>query len=126
MAARGRLGIDLRDYRRRLVAFRDELERLWSTPVAADDRRPPGRAAVEDAGAAMETLQLEARAIEADRRSVELRQIEAALQRMADGRYGYCLTCGENIAPDRLEGDPTAVLCNDCARLAGTPAPAGQ
>jgi len=126
MAARGRLGIDLRDYRRRLVAFRDEVERLWSTPAAADDRRAPDGSAIEDAGTAMETLQLEALAIEADRRSVELRQIEAALQRMADGRYGYCLTCGENIAPDRLEGDPTAVLCNDCARLAGTPAPAGQ
>ncbi|HEX7005849.1 MAG TPA: TraR/DksA C4-type zinc finger protein [Alphaproteobacteria bacterium] len=125
MAARSRLGIELRDYRRRLVAFRDEVERLWSTPVAADDPAPD-RAAVEDAGATMETLQLEALAIEADRRSVELRQIEAALQRMADGRYGYCLTCGETIAPDRLEGDPTAVLCNDCARLAGTPAPTGQ
>ena len=42
---------------------------------------------------------------------------------MADGRYGYCVTCGENIAPCRLEGDPTAVLCADCARLVGAAAP---
>jgi DnaK suppressor protein len=127
MAARGRLGIDLRDYRRRLVAFRDELERLWAGPCVASGERAPDCAATDEAGAAIEVLQVEAMAIEADRRrSVELRQIEAALQRMADGRYGYCVTCGENIAPDRLEGDPTAVLCNDCARLAGTPAPTGK
>lgn len=127
MAARGRLGIDLRDYRRRLVAFRDELERLWAAPHAATAARRPEHATTDEAAAAIELLQVEAMAIEADRRrSIELRQIEDALQRMADGRYGYCVTCGENIAPDRLEGDPTAVLCNDCARLAGAPALVGK
>jgi RNA polymerase-binding transcription factor len=124
MAARGRLGIELWDYRRRLAAFRDELERLWSVPSSAPDEPTPDCAVTDEDGAAIKILQVEAEAIEADRRrTLELRQIEAALQRMEDGRYGYCVTCGENIAPDRLEGDPTAVLCNDCARLAGTPAP---
>jgi DnaK suppressor protein len=121
MAARGRLGIDLRNYRRRLVAFRDELERLWAGPSAAPGDAPDFLSHTAPT-TPLDILQVEAMAIEADRRrNAELRQIEDALQRMADGRYGYCVTCGENIAPDRLEGDPTAVLCADCARLAGTP-----
>jgi DnaK suppressor protein len=124
MAARDRLGIDLRDYRRRLVAFRDEIERLWRAPSNA---KPTPDCAVRRDEARIEALHCEALAIEADlRRTTELRQIEAALQRMADGRYGYCVTCGETITPDRLEGDPTTALCDDCARLAGTPAPTGQ
>ncbi|HVO14063.1 MAG TPA: TraR/DksA C4-type zinc finger protein [Alphaproteobacteria bacterium] len=126
MAARGRLGIDLRNYRRRLVAFRDELERLWAAPSSSPDSAPDFLAETTPA-APLDILQVEAMAIEADRRrNAELRQIEDALQRMADGRYGYCVTCGENIAPDRLEGDPTAVLCADCARLAGAPIPTGK
>ena len=125
MAARGRLGIDLRDYRRRLVAIREELQRLWATPVVADSL--PNAASAEPLDVPVAALQSEARAIAAARRrTVELKQIEDALQRMADGRYGYCVTCGESIAPHRLEGDPTAVLCNDCARLAGAPATSGK
>ena len=113
MAARGRLGIELRNYRRRRAALRHE--------------RAPDCAASDESRTQLKTAQIDVAEGEADRRrSDELRQIEAALQRMADGRYGYCLTCGESIAPDRLEGDPTAALCNDCARLAGTPAPAGR
>jgi DnaK suppressor protein len=121
MAARGRLGIGLRDYRRRLVAFRDELERLWAAPSASPGDTPDFLSATTPT-TPLDILQVEAMAIEADRRrNAELRQIEDALQRMDDGRYGYCVTCGENIAPDRLESDPTAVLCGDCARLAGPP-----
>jgi len=127
MAARGRLGLDLRDYRRRLVAFRDELERWWAAPSAAAPEDAPDFLDKQTAATPLDILQVEAMAIEADRRrSAELRQIEDALQRMADGRYGYCVTCGENIAPDRLEGDPTAVLCADCARLAGASSPTGK
>ncbi|ETX29300.1 TraR/DksA family transcriptional regulator [Roseivivax isoporae] len=46
---------------------------------------------------------------------VELRAIDAALGRMADGRYGMCQSCGEPIGRARLEAVPTAALCRDCA-----------
>jgi DnaK suppressor protein len=52
------------------------------------------------------------------RRDLELRRIEAALQRLEDGGYGDCLECGEPIAPQRLEADPAAPLCIDCASKA--------
>ncbi|MCB1444681.1 MAG: TraR/DksA family transcriptional regulator [Rhizobiaceae bacterium] len=44
----------------------------------------------------------------------ELRGIEAALERIAHGRYGICARCGEDIAEARLEAVPHAALCQAC------------
>jgi RNA polymerase-binding protein DksA len=38
----------------------------------------------------------------------ELRDIEAALARIAEGEYGYCIDCGGEIGVDRLRAQPTA------------------
>lgn len=46
---------------------------------------------------------------------LEIRQIEAALDRIAAGTYGICLNCGAAIAEDRLDLVPFAPLCHDCA-----------
>jgi DnaK suppressor protein len=46
----------------------------------------------------------------------EIAQIRAALGRIEDGTYGICVTCGESIAPARLEALPFAQHCIDCAR----------
>jgi RNA polymerase-binding protein DksA len=43
-----------------------------------------------------------------------LKLIEAALGRIDQGRYGYCMRCGKKIPQDRLEAIPYAVLCIDC------------
>ena len=45
----------------------------------------------------------------------ELRQIEAALARMADGTYGECVRCGNDIAQARLLALPATPLCIRCA-----------
>ena len=45
----------------------------------------------------------------------EIRRIQAALQRMREGEYGYCVKCGEKIAAARLDVVPEAPLCCDCA-----------
>jgi RNA polymerase-binding transcription factor DksA len=45
----------------------------------------------------------------------EIRQIEAALERIEAGTYGFCLSCGAEIADDRLDLVPSAPLCHDCA-----------
>lgn len=49
------------------------------------------------------------------RRQQELTRIAGALRRMEEGEYGYCLRCGEEIASKRLEFDPAASLCIECA-----------
>ncbi|MFC3227541.1 TraR/DksA family transcriptional regulator [Marinibaculum pumilum] len=64
----------------------------------------------------MDAMQVQAMAQAAERRrSDEVRRIEAALQRIAEDEYGWCLRCGEAIAVPRLEADPTATLCIGCA-----------
>jgi RNA polymerase-binding protein DksA len=44
-----------------------------------------------------------------------LDQIEAALQRIEDGRYGRCEACGEQIPKTRLDAIPYAADCERCA-----------
>jgi DnaK suppressor protein len=44
-----------------------------------------------------------------------LDQIEAAIQRIEDGSYGQCGTCGVQIPMARLEAIPYAALCVQCA-----------
>ncbi len=48
-------------------------------------------------------------------REIELVKTDAAMQRLDDGEYGMCTSCGEDIAAGRLEADPTASLCIKCA-----------
>ena len=45
----------------------------------------------------------------------EIRQIEAALSRIDDGTFGFCVACGDEIAPERLEVVPHAARCRKCA-----------
>lgn len=47
--------------------------------------------------------------------TVTLEQIEAALQRMAEGNYGRCLECNARIPAARLEAVPYATCCVSCA-----------
>src|SRR6266540_4100441 len=42
--------------------------------------------------------------------------IDAALERIDDGTFGKCVTCGREIAEDRLEAIPWATQCIDCKR----------
>jgi DnaK suppressor protein len=50
--------------------------------------------------------------IEVDR--LRLSEIEQAQQRMADGRYGICVDCGEGIPRERLLARPMAIRCASC------------
>ena len=45
----------------------------------------------------------------------EIRAIEAALERVASGDYGYCTKCGTKIAEDRLDVVPYTPFCRNCA-----------
>jgi len=46
----------------------------------------------------------------------ELREIDAALDRITDGRYGVCEECGKRIPKARLKAVPHARLCVECKR----------
>ncbi len=64
----------------------------------------------------MDAMQAQAMSKEINRRRAqELGRIAAALRRIDEGDYGYCLNCDEPIARGRLQVDPTAGLCIQCA-----------
>ncbi|GAA0309078.1 TraR/DksA family transcriptional regulator [Rhodovulum strictum] len=46
----------------------------------------------------------------------EVKQINAALARIEDGSYGYCVRCGEEISEERLDVVPATPFCRICAR----------
>jgi DnaK suppressor protein len=111
--------IDPEAVRAALIAHRKELLRLVESSAEARrtvelDQSRVGRLSRMDA------LQSQAMSVETDRRrKVELRQIEAALGRIDDGDYGFCVGCGEAIAPKRLALNPTTPICIECAQSAG-------
>lgn len=48
------------------------------------------------------------------RESYLLKKIEIALQKIKDGTFGECESCGEPIGVARLTARPVAQLCIDC------------
>ncbi|MGQ7296637.1 TraR/DksA family transcriptional regulator [Quadrisphaera sp. KR29] len=52
-----------------------------------------------------------------DRQLARLREVDAALDRVADGAFGRCERCGCEIAPGRLLARPTSTTCVTCAAL---------
>jgi RNA polymerase-binding protein DksA len=44
-----------------------------------------------------------------------LTQIDAAMRRLAEGSYGRCERCGQDIGAARLAARPVATTCMSCA-----------
>jgi len=99
----------------RLLALRQELEEAKdasseSAAIVELDQSKVGRLSRMDA------MQAQAMAkASVQRREALLRNIELALKRLDAGDYGLCCDCEEPINPKRLEFDPTALRCIDCA-----------
>lgn len=53
-----------------------------------------------------------------DRESNLLRHVKGALARIADGSYGVCMHCEEDIKPKRLEAVPWTKYCIRCQEAA--------
>ena len=107
---------DIEKYRELLL---DEQERLTQElaiervaeethPGSDDEQIDAGDAAYmgEAADIAAELLSL---------RSDRLGQVDTALQKIDNETYGVCDNCGKEIAPKRLEADPAAIYCIECA-----------
>lgn len=52
-----------------------------------------------------------------DRQVDELRDIDAARERMKKAMYGACIDCGEDVPYERLAAYPTAKRCRPCQQL---------
>jgi DnaK suppressor protein len=55
-----------------------------------------------------------------DRNAKQLREVQAALNRIDAGEFGVCLTCEEDISVKRLAAVPSTSLCIACQETADT------
>ncbi len=104
-----------KDVKRRLLAMKEETLALSSTASAS---RKPVELDQQSVGrlSRMDAIQGQAMQLETERRrQTDLTRIEAALQRIEEGEFGYCVACGEEIQLRRLEYDPSVATCVDCA-----------
>jgi DnaK suppressor protein len=92
-----------------LSELREDVERVRK------DRLEDLAGSAPDAGdESVATLIADLDRADADRDFSELRGLEAARTRIADGSYGVCADCGGEIGFARLRANPAAVRCIDC------------
>lgn len=110
-----RKDLDLKAIRKALEVEREEIVAM---SAAASDERRPVILDQQSVGrlSRMDALQVQAMAQAVDvRRMGRLQRIEAALQLLGQGDYGFCEDCGEDIPAKRLDIDPTIMRCVECA-----------
>ena len=107
--------LDIESFKSKLLGMQSELEELssiseQSTATVILDQSSVGRLSRMDA------LQGQQMALEAERRrKQQVVQIRAALTRIDKGDFGYCISCGEEIALARLTINPVATRCINCS-----------
>ncbi len=107
--------LDLDRYIKRLNAMQANIDnysaqRDASSEVVELDQTRTGRVSRMDA------MQQQAMAVANRQRAQrEKQRIVAALDRIAEGNFGECVGCGEDIATARLNANPTVTLCIACA-----------
>ena len=102
--------------RRELLALAERIEALLASPeagakpVSLDE--PIGRISRMDA-IAQQSMRSAQRRAEQRR----LAHARSALHRIAQGDYGECMECGEEVGFSRLEARPETPFCLACQRL---------
>ena len=101
--------------RGKLLEERAALEEAGSV---SEDSRKPVTLDQQSVGrlSRMDAMQVQAMAVASEnRRRIRRQRIEAALRRMEEDEFGYCVTCGDEIEIDRLATDPSTPNCIVCA-----------
>ncbi len=106
---------------RRIIAemeqfLRNELVRIQGSlrAVVTESRTTESTSLTDMSVHAAETLHTEIQVALMDRRTQQVTQIQDALARLADGRYGFCQECDDFIGVPRLRALPFAQRCRDC------------
>lgn len=86
--------------------------------TAPEDRGEDTTASQHPADVASDLERRELLLAEKERRVSELRDVEAAIERMDRGTYGRCVDCGGQIPEERLNVLPDAARDAECARAA--------
>jgi DnaK suppressor protein len=113
------MAIDVKIYRQRLEK---ELAELTTPSETRDESQRTVTLDQQSIGrlSRMDALQQQEMAHETERRrALHVKMIEAALKRCNEGEFGYCISCGEEIAKGRLDADPSFPACTACASKGG-------
>jgi DnaK suppressor protein len=108
------MAIDTEKYRKRLTEELDRLSQDMGTVAEISEPVPDDR----QISAANAPLIGEVKDVQntiLDMKSRRLEAINAALQSIDDGTYGTCINCGKQIDPRRLDAEPAAITCIECA-----------
>lgn len=103
--------------RQRLAQERDRLQALQSDlgDLRADDEQGDlselSSADQHPGEMGTETFNRERDLSTLEQVEAELAEVDAALDRLADGSYGRCLACGQPIGEERLRAVPAARFC---------------
>ena len=110
-AARARLLLEAErtETLRRLEGLTGEFDEVVaaSRDTNADDEHDPEGATIAFERSQLATLVRQVRS--------HLSEVDAAIERLEAGAYGTCESCGQPIAPARLEARPVARTCIKCA-----------
>jgi DnaK suppressor protein len=71
----------------------------------------------DNSDVATATEQADLRSAQIERDALELKAVEAALARIAQGQYGTCVRCGREIGEARLRANPIADRCIECQTI---------
>jgi DnaK suppressor protein len=98
-----------RDYfRRKLAAWKDEILRESRETLTALQTESENHPDLADRASSETDRAIELRARDRQRKLIS--KIDAAIQRIDDGSYGYCEETGEPISLKRLDARPIATL----------------
>jgi DnaK suppressor protein len=106
--------LDLESIRQKLEAERAELRNRIAEVTRQLDAPEDQAVEVIDLADTAVTRQLQTTLLEQSQQ--QLQHIEAALRRLAEGRYGVCERCGQAIRPQRLRVLPYATTCVKCQK----------
>jgi RNA polymerase-binding protein DksA len=104
----------VRQAQKALSDRRGALLRVWRQ-TADEEQQFSGAAETDWTDVASDREASEVLHALSDKERRELKEIEAALARIADGTYGLCERCGRAIGRQRLLAIPEARFCLECA-----------
>ncbi|WP_349357548.1 RNA polymerase-binding protein DksA [Stappia sp.] len=95
-------------FRRKLLKWKEELLKESRETLANLQEESQNHPDIADRASSETDRSIELRA--RDRQRKLIAKIDAALERVADGSYGYCVETGDPISLKRLEARPIATL----------------
>lgn len=97
-------------FTKRIVELQQRIEAIHNDFAKANESDWAELASERENDEVLNALESEAK--------VEIQQLSNAINRIENGTYGTCETCGEDIALKRLEVQPAAIQCISCAERA--------